>query len=100
MQYQFWLYREGSGWSVLQPYSTANEATWTAAPTGTYLLQVWVRSAGSAAAYEAWRNYGPFDVRAVPVQVTSLASNVAFPVAAGTPVIWTAAATGGAGPYT
>ena len=56
IQYEFWLNRPGSGWTNVQPYS--NSKTFTFTPTwgdgGLYAIQVWARSAGSTANYEAW----------------------------------------------
>ena len=56
LQYRFVVYRENVGWRVLQEYSSSNTLVWTPGPgeAGRYALQVWVRSAGSAAAYEDW----------------------------------------------
>jgi hypothetical protein len=56
LQYRFVIYRENVGWRVLQEYSSSNTLVWTPGPgeAGRYALQVWVRSAGSSAAYEDW----------------------------------------------
>ena len=57
-------------------------------------------NAGSGAPFDAWSPAGPFLVTAPPsLRVTSLTPNQAFPVPAGTPVTWTASASGGTGPY-
>ena len=89
LQYSFWRYREGSGWTEVQPYSPNNTYTWT--PTwgeeGKYALQVWVRSANSTAKYEGWLGTGMFEITRAPVQLTS---NVTFPAAPGTTVSWSA----------
>ena len=56
-QYQFWL-NDGTSWSIAKPYGATNDNTWTwnttGLATGTYSVQVWARSAGSTAAYEAF----------------------------------------------
>ena len=89
LQYSFWRYREGSGWTEVQPYSPNNTYAWT--PTwgdeGNYAIQVWVRSADSTAKYEGWLGTGMFQITRADVQ---LVSNVTFPAAPGTPVTWTA----------
>jgi hypothetical protein len=89
LQYSFWRLHEGIGWTEVQPYSMSNSYTWT--PTwgdeGKYALQVWVRSAGSTAKYEAWLGTGTFEITRSAVQLTS---NVSFPAAPGTAVTWTA----------
>jgi glucose/arabinose dehydrogenase len=74
---------------------------WTPSAPGTYTIQVWARNAGSPADLDAWRAFGPYDVTApTPLAATSLVANRTFPVAAGTPVMWTGLARGGTGPYT
>lgn len=63
LQYKFWLYRSSTGsWSLLRDYTSASTANWTPPAAGTYAVQVWVRSANSTAAYEAWRSLTPIVV--------------------------------------
>ena len=64
LQYKFYRLRQGVGWTLAQDYGPSNAYTWTptAGEEGTYLFQVWVRSAGSSAAYEAWKNGASFQV--------------------------------------
>ena len=57
-EYIFWLWNPNTGqWSLGQAYSSNPSWTWNTAGigSGTYWIQVWARSAGSTAAYEAWR---------------------------------------------
>jgi Subtilase family/Bacterial pre-peptidase C-terminal domain len=98
LQYQFWRFREGTGWSMIRDYSPSNIFIWTplAGDAGRYQLQVFVRSAGSTAAYDAWAGTTSFDIVVPPVVVTSLTSNVSFPAIVGTPITWAASAVGGA----
>jgi hypothetical protein len=96
LEYQFWLYRMATQtWTVLQPYSTLNQVVWTPAVQGDYVVQAWVRSQGSPAAYEAWQSSSVLRVSSGTVAVTSLVANQALPAAAGTPITWTATATAG-----
>ena len=97
IQYQFVRYTDGLGWSVAQPYSTNNTYTWFPS-AGTHALQVWVKSAGSSNAYDAYLSTGMFTILDPAPKLTSLTSNVAFPVSLGVPVTFTASATGGPGP--
>jgi len=62
LQYKFVMYTEGVGWSMLRDWSTQNTVTWTPTNTdlGNHVVQVWVRSAGSTAAYEGWLGSGYF----------------------------------------
>jgi hypothetical protein len=98
--YEFWVH-DGSAWTAGQDWSASNTWTWTPPGPGTYNFQVWARNAGSVATFDAWRPAGPFVVNGPPaLTVTSFSSNQTFPVPAGTPVRWTATASGGSGPYT
>ncbi len=97
LQYQFWLYSPSSGWSLLQAYSTSNTVSWVPASAGTYTVQAWVRSAGSTATYDAWKNSTAMAVTS-PLVVTSVTPDPTSPVGVGTPVTWTAAASGGTAP--
>jgi glucose/arabinose dehydrogenase len=98
--YRFWIFN-GTTWSIGQDWSASNTWTWTPVASGTYSFQVWVRNAGSSASYDAWLGTGPYVVNGPqPLTVTSLVSSQTFPIPSGTPVNWTAAASGGTGPYT
>lgn len=77
--YQFWRLRQGVGWTLAQDYSTLNTYSWTpvGADAGTYVLQVWVKSPLSPAAFDAWSGTGSFVIApSGPVQITSLTSSV------------------------
>ena len=49
---------------MVQNYSASNTFTWTptASETGQYALQVWVRNAGSVAAYDAYNGTPYFTI--------------------------------------
>lgn len=89
IQYQYWLYSATKGWRNAQPYGPNDTFTWT--PTwgdeGDYALQVWVRSNGSTSAYEAFANTTTFHIARASLQLTT---PTLFPVAVGSPVVWTA----------
>jgi hypothetical protein len=98
--FKFWV-SDGSTWTLGRDWSATNTWTWTPAVAGSYSFQVWARNAGSATTYDAWRPASPFVVSApTSPTVTTLTANQVFPVPAGTPVTWTATASGGTGPYT
>jgi hypothetical protein len=90
VQYQFWRYSATEGWQIAQPYSSANSFTWTA-PAGTDAVQVWARSAGSSAQYEAFAATGYFDIL-VGARLKSFFPNRAFPIPLHVPVTFTATA--------
>ena len=98
LQYQFWRFSQTTGaWTMVRNYSLSNTYTWTPAEgeEGTYAIQAWARLAGSNESFETWRTTGFFSVANGPIKVGSLASSVALPAASGTPVTWTAKASGG-----
>jgi len=97
LQYQFWRL-DADGWHLAQPYGPSASYTWTptVANQGAHALQVWVRNAGSPAAYDAWTGL-TFDVAGpAPLAITALTASGT--PAIGVPVTWTAVATGGVGP--
>ena len=89
LQYQFWMYSAKTGWTIAQPYGATSTFSWTPHWTadGEYALQVWVRSNGSTANYEAWRASGTFVVQRATMTLTT---SSLFPVAPGSPVNWVA----------
>ena len=93
VEYKFLLFTQQTGWRVAQDYSTSPTFTWTPGwnDLGKASLQVWVRTVGSTAPYEAWRGLDTFDVTAEPA---SLKADTEFPSPSGQPIVWTASVTG------
>jgi subtilisin family serine protease len=102
LQYKFWRYEAATAtWTMVQDYGPTNTFVWTptSAEAGTYGIAVYVRSAGSTTDYEAvLGTWGIVILGAAPPTLNTLTANVSFPAAAGTPVTWTASATGGTAP--
>jgi hypothetical protein len=97
VEYQFWRYKQGTGWSLVQNWSGTNTFTWVLSE-GTYAIQVWARRVGSSATYEDWRSTGLFTVASTPARLSSLTANVpSFPVPPSTAITWTAVGSGGSG---
>jgi hypothetical protein len=98
LEYQFWVYKlSTAAWTLGQAYSANSTFNWT--PTaGTYAVQVWARQPGSASNYDVWSGTDLLTVASSPVRMVSLTSNVSLPTTVGTPITWTAGATGGSGP--
>ena len=96
LQYKFLLYTKATNMTTTLRDGPSNRVVWTPPVIGTYALQVWVRSTGSQAAYEALAGSGEFTATG-PVQITAFSANSAFPAPVNTPITWTAAATGGSG---
>jgi glucose/arabinose dehydrogenase len=98
--YKFWIYN-GTTWAIGRDWGASNAFTWLPSSPGTYSFEVWARNTGSSADYDARGAFGPYVVTApAPLAATSLIADRLFPVAAGTPVVWTTLARGGTGPYT
>ena len=93
VEYKFLMYGLQTGWTVVQNYSQNPRFTWTPGwnDLGNHTLQVWVRTLGSPATYEAWVGTNPFDVTTNPVQITA---DVDFPTPPNNPVHWTAVIAG------
>jgi hypothetical protein len=64
---------------------------------GTYTIQVWAKSLGSTAAYEAYRSISY--TLAIPVTAVTLTPVPAAPQKVGTSIVFTANATGGPPQY-
>ena len=98
--YKFYRHVPSAGtWTVEQDWSPEGAVTWTpaAGDQGTSAFQVWVRNAGSAAAYDAYTGTSFFTVGpSRPLIVTLTADRP--PSAVGMETTWTATPDGGSGP--
>jgi hypothetical protein len=63
LEYQFWRW-SGSGWQIVQAYGPSSTFGWTptSAEAGKHAIQVWVRSVGSSAQYEAYMGTAVFTI--------------------------------------
>lgn len=93
VEYRFMLYSAASGWTVAQDWAQVSSFTWTPGwnDIGSHYVQVWARTVGSPAMYEAWIGTNAFSVNAAPMQITS---DVDFPTPPTQPVKWTAEVAG------
>lgn len=96
-EYRFWL-NSGTGHAVVQEYSSASSWTWTPVDTGTYDVLVDVRNAGSTEVRDALTNVFQYKI-ATPATSVELVEGLPSPQPAGTPITFTATASGGSGPY-
>jgi hypothetical protein len=89
IQYVFWLYSATTGWRNGQPWGPSETFTWTPtwADQGDFAVQVWVRSNGSTASYEAVLGTGTFHIDRAALQLTT---QTLLPAAVGTPITWNA----------
>jgi subtilase family serine protease len=85
---------------MVRDYAPGNTFTWTptASETGQYSLQVWVRNAGSTAAYDSYNGTPYFTITSSALAVSSLTASPALPQSYGVPITWTANTTGGTAP--
>ena len=96
--YRFWVF-DGASWRVGQNWSRSASWVWTPPTPGTYTFQVWVREAGSSARLDAFRIVRTvYRHQTASAEATALTADRAAPTPAGTPVIWTAVASGGTAP--
>lgn len=97
IQYRFVIYNHLTGWRIAQDYGSANKFSYYPLP-GTNVVQVWARNAGSTADWDAYASSGYFEIIAAKPVIESFKPDVTFPVTEGTPVTFTAHASGGIGP--
>ena len=100
VQYLFYRYKVGSGWELMQPYSSSSTFTWIpgGADAGTYKLQVWAKNGGSTAGYDAVFDTGTFEVGpARPLTVLEITRSVLNP-AVNMSTTWTVHTDGGSAP--
>jgi virginiamycin B lyase len=98
LAYQFWVNAPGGTWAIVQPYGAGNTYVWTGAVAGTYQVGVWIKQAGSTAAYD---NFALTTFTLTPTSSPQVCSSVnvsaapASPSKAGTTVVFTVSATTG-----
>jgi hypothetical protein len=97
--YEFWVQAPGGPWTVFQAYGSAGSASWntTGLATGTYYFDAHVKQSGSSASWEAHLSPNPtYALQAGPpcTSVTWSAPSPASPQKAGTPVTFSASASG------
>jgi hypothetical protein len=101
LQYQFWRYSYATGlWTIAQAYSTSSVFSWATTPAdaGMYIISVWVKSAGSAGAFDASLSTNAYTIAGAPLTVTGVTGNPPGTAPAGTAVTWTVSTTGGTAP--
>jgi N-acetylmuramoyl-L-alanine amidase len=102
-QYQWYVQPSGGGASMVRSWSTTSDYTWTPTQAGTYVVSIWARSAGETANVAQATAQRTFVINAptqsAPLLLNGISSDRPAPVAVGTPVTFTAAASGGQGVY-
>jgi hypothetical protein len=89
--YRFWVKDPGSRWSMVQNYSSSNTHLWTqTGAAGTYSLEVDVRDASEATAYDAVFNT---TYTATPCSAASIVASPPNPQTRGTSITLTGSAT-------
>ena len=101
-QFKWWLWN-GATWSLLRDWSTSNTLAWTpSTPNPAYAIAVWGRNAGETANQpsNAGTNVGMyFPIQGSALTITALTANLSAPQSPGSPVTFTATASGGTAPY-
>ncbi len=95
VQYQFWLYNPSANqaWSLLQAYSPVATCPWTPSVPGVYLLSATARDGITGTEVNAMLWYAV--LTCAPLTAVSVTPSLPSPQAAGTPITFTATATGG-----
>jgi hypothetical protein len=101
-----WMLSDGSNTSVVRGWSTTNSWTWTpVTPNPGYQITVWARNASNSADAPENANsarslaFGIVGTPQATLTLTSLTANLPAPQAVGTPITFTATASGGTSPY-
>jgi Matrixin len=100
IQYKWWMFN-GTVWSILRDWSTGNTFNWTPTTGGSYIIAFWARSSGNntdAAENNLVASINFTITAPPPLSITSLTADRASPQAAGTTIVATATASGGAAP--
>jgi len=99
-EYKFWLKTAGV-WNVVQDYSSTDTWAWNTTGTmaGTYSVQVYIRNAGSSAAYETTKTLSYVLTASSPATGAVLSPDPASPQMIGSNITFTAGAAGGSGTY-
>jgi hypothetical protein len=100
VEYRFQVVDQSTGaTTVFRNYSSSNQAQWTPAAAGRYVVQALERQVGSPNAYDNSASSPVLDVSATPLTITAFSTPTMFPASTGTPIKWTARVRGGmAGP--
>lgn len=90
-EFEFWRF-DAEGWHLAQTYSGTSTYTWSpgAGDAGTHAIQVWMRSVGSTAAYEAWAATGFFTIAPPPPAAVSITQIGPLPAVGKGSVTWQA----------
>jgi hypothetical protein len=101
--YEFWLKPPGGSWQVVRPYATGSTLAWntTGMKSGTYMYTVWARDKSSNGTQcssfgcnDAFFAAPSFSVSPKPCTTVTESPAPASPQLAGTPVTFTASASG------
>ncbi len=86
-------------YSILRDWSTTSTVAWTPLTSGSYQVGVWARSSWDSADAPEGAAAIPFSIYLPPMTGVTLSSNRTPPQTTGTPVLFTAAGSGGVAPY-
>ena len=101
LQYKWSVY-DGTSWNDATTWTTSNQFAWTpTSASSSYQVRVSARSAGNSSnTPEAFNDSPPYTISGGSGTASSITitPDHASPQPAGTPIVWTAAVTGGTGP--
>jgi hypothetical protein len=99
--YKWFVSPDGGTWNPVGSWTSSNQFSWTPTAAGAnYHVSAWVKRASNtadAAEASAERSFAITEAVSTPVSNVALTANLAAPQPAGTPIVWSAAASGGTG---
>jgi hypothetical protein len=98
LEYAYWTQLNGGTWVLAQAYSLSQTFAWTPSTAGTYAVDVGVRPVGNANGWLARKSVTGRVVGTGPIGSVGLTVSQSLPVSVGTPMTWTATASGGTAP--
>jgi cytochrome c peroxidase len=100
-EYRFYINDgSGAGFVLAQPYGASNTLIWNPSAAGNYDIFVEIRTSGTTSLRDAYAVLNYFQIKtSVPATGVTLTPSAASPQTPGTPIIFSAAAQGGSGPY-
>ena len=97
-QYKFLVAPGGGAAQMVRDWSTTATYTWAPTTAASYVVSVWVRSAGVTTDVAQASAQMSYTIDAPPVTSAALSASLASPQSSGTAIAFTASASGGAAP--
>jgi len=97
-EYRFWV-NEGNGYAIARNYSATNTFVWKPAKVGNYDIMVDTRIVNTTVLRDALVTRLAYKIAPLPATAVTITPSVTSPQLPGSSITFTAAASGGTGPY-